>query len=205
VTRRGKLPLDDPRWLPLPKALEYCRRRIGSEFFAPLEMQQEFAADRIRTAARYLDQSTQPPTSKVALLSPASWKGRSLIWKRKARLSDSFKKGMHPSMIYVWQPDLEKRCPPPSPSPSLHKRVIEPPERATEPLDLAPDVSPRRKPGKRPTNDWPTHVARELIRRARAGEQMPTAAQMCQFCQDTLRCQPDIRQMQRLLRDLRLD
>jgi hypothetical protein len=34
---------------------------------------------------------------------------------------------------------------------------------------------------------------------------MPTAAQMCQFCQDTLRWQPDIRQMQRLLRDLRLD
>jgi hypothetical protein len=63
VTRRGKLPLDDPRWLPLPKALEYCRRRIGSEFFAPLEMQQEFAADRIRTAARYL--GPEYPTANI--------------------------------------------------------------------------------------------------------------------------------------------
>ena len=205
MSKRGKLPLDDPRWLPLPRALEYCGRRIGSEFFAPLEMQQEFAAGRIRTAARYLDQSTRPSTSKVALLTTASWKGRTLIWKRKGLLSDSFKKGLHPSMIYVWQPDLEKKWAPPSPPPSLSERATEPPERPSEPLDLAPDVSPRRKPGKRPTKDWPTHVARELIRRARAGEEMPTAAQMCQFCQNTLGWQPDIRQMQRLLRDLLLD
>ena len=205
MSKRGELPLDDARWLPLPRALEYCRRRIGSEFFAPLEMQQEFAAGRIRTAVRYLDQTTQPPTSKVALLTTASWKGRTLKWKRKGLLSDSFKKGLHPSMIYVWQPDLEKKWAPPSPPPSLSERATEPPERASEPLDLAPDVSQRRKPGKRPTKDWPTHVARELIRRARAGEEMPTAAQMCQFCQNTLCWQPDIRQMQRLLRDLRLD
>lgn len=205
MSKRGKLPLDDPRWLPLPRALEYCRRRIGSEFFAPLEMQQEFAAGHIRTAVRYLDESTQPPTSKVALLTTASWKGRTLIWKRKGLLSDSFKEGLHRSMIYVWQPDLEKKWAPPSPPPSPSERATEPPERASEPLDLAPDVSPRRKPGKRPTKDWPTHVARELIRRARAGDKMPTAAQMCQFCQNILCWQPDIRQMQRLLRDLLLD
>jgi hypothetical protein len=138
VSKRGKLPLDDPRWLPLPRALEYCRRRIGSEFFAPLEMQQEFAAGRIRTAVRYLDQTTQPPTSKVALLTTASWKGRTLKWKRKGLLSDSFKKGLHPSMIYVWQPDLEKKWAPPSPPPSPSERATEPPERASEPLDLAP-------------------------------------------------------------------
>jgi hypothetical protein len=60
VSKRGKLPLEDPRWLPLRRALEYCRRRIGSEFFAPLEMQQEFAAGRIRTAARYLDENATP-------------------------------------------------------------------------------------------------------------------------------------------------
>jgi hypothetical protein len=161
-------------------------------------MQQEFAAGRIRTAVRYLDESTQPPTSKVELLTTAPWKGRTLIWKRRGLLSGSFKKGLHPSMIYVWQPDLEKKWAPPSPPPS-------PSERATEPPDLATDVSPRRRPGKRPTKDWPTHVARELIRRARAGEEMPTAAQMCQFCQNTLCWQPDIRQMQRLLRDLLLD
>jgi hypothetical protein len=106
--------------------------------------------------------------------------------------------------FYVWQPDLEKRWPP-SPPPSLSERATEPPERASEPLDLAPDVSPRRKPGKLPTKEWPTHVVRELIRRARAGEETPTAPEMCQFCQDTLNWQPDIRQMQRLLRELRLD
>jgi hypothetical protein len=191
VSKRGKLPLEDPRWLPLPRALEYCRRRIGSEFFAPLEMQQEFAGGRIRTAARYLDESTQPPTSKVALLTAASWKGRSLIWKRKGRLSDSFTKELHPSMIYVWQPDLEKRWPPSSPPPS---------ERATEPHDLVTDVSRRRRPGPPRNKEWDRIVVRELLSRAGAGQKLPTAPEMLKFCGEKLDWEPDPRAMQRLLR-----
>ena len=193
MSKRGKLPLDDPRWLPLSRALEYCRRRIGSEFFAPLEMQQEFAAGRIRTAVRYLDQSTQPPTSKVALLTTASWKGRPLIWKRRGLLSDSFKKGLHPSMIYVWQPDLEKKWAPPSPPPS-------PSEHATEPPDLATDVSPRRRPGPPPNKEWDRIVVRELLNRARAGQKLPTSPEMLRFCGEKLDWEPDPRAMQRLLR-----
>jgi hypothetical protein len=61
---------------------------------------------------------------------------------------------------------------------------------------------PRRKPGPPPKLDWPTVVARELIRRARAGEREPTAPEMCQFCEDKLLWQPDVSLMQRLLREL---
>jgi hypothetical protein len=73
---------------------------------------------------------------------------------------------------------------------------------ASPPADLVADVPPRRKPGPPPQKNWHMHVIREVIRRARDGKEMPTAPEMCQFCEDTLSWQPDIRAMQRLLRDL---
>jgi len=60
----------------------------------------------------------------------------------------------------------------------------------------------RRKPGPQARGDWPKHVTREVIRRLRAGEREPTAPEMLQWCEDNWRWQPDIRQMQQLLRDL---
>jgi hypothetical protein len=70
------------------------------------------------------------------------------------------------------------------------------------PNEQADNTPSRRKPGSPPKHDWPLVVARELIRMARAGEKMPTAPKMLQFCEDKLRWQPDIRQMQRLLKFL---
>jgi integrase len=62
--------------------------------------------------------------------------------------------------------------------------------------------SDKRKPGPQARGDWPKHVTREVIRRLRAGEKEPTAPEMLQWCEDKWRWQPDIRQMQQLLRDL---
>jgi hypothetical protein len=93
----------------------------------------------------------------------------------------------HPPDYYRWEFDdseVAALLPPPTPLPS------------------PADTPPRRKPGPPPKKDWPMHVARELIRRARAGQKMPTAPQMLQYCQNTLRWEHDIRAMQRLLRDL---
>ena len=64
------------------------------------------------------------------------------------------------------------------------------------------DDKPRRKPGPKPKHDWPTQVTRELIRRARAGEPDPSAPEMLQWCEDKWGWQPDLKQMQQLLRDL---
>jgi hypothetical protein len=45
---------------------------------------------------------------------------------------------------------------------------------------------------------------RELIRRSlRAGYKLPGAPEMQQWCQNTLGFEPDMRQMQRFLHDLR--
>jgi hypothetical protein len=71
------------------------------------------------------------------------------------------------------------------------------------PSEQADNPTSRRKPGHPPKHDWPMVVARELIRMALAGEKMPpTAPKMLQFCENKLRWQPDIRQMQRLLSKL---
>ena len=61
---------------------------------------------------------------------------------------------------------------------------------------------PRRKPGPKTKDDWPIQVAAELIQRVRAGEKMPTPAEMCQWCEDNWGWQPDIRPMQRLFKVL---
>jgi hypothetical protein len=70
------------------------------------------------------------------------------------------------------------------------------------PSEQADNSTSRRKPGPPPKHEWPLVVARELIRMALAGEKMPTAPKMLQFCENKWRWQPDIRQMQRLLSTL---
>jgi hypothetical protein len=61
----------------------------------------------------------------------------------------------------------------------------------------------RRKPGPQPIKDWPTVVARELIRRAKAGEKEPTAIKMIEFCEGEIGYSPVLREMQKLLEKLR--
>jgi hypothetical protein len=56
--------------------------------------------------------------------------------------------------------------------------------------------------GAKPEHHWPKHVAREVARRALAGERMPTAPEMLEFCRLKWDWQPDERQMQRVLREL---
>ena len=59
----------------------------------------------------------------------------------------------------------------------------------------------RRTPGKKPTHEWQKHVTREVVRLAFLSK-TPTAPDMLKWCADKWDWQPDIRQMQRLLRDL---
>ena len=60
-----------------------------------------------------------------------------------------------------------------------------------------------RKPGPQARGDWPEHVMREVIRRLLAGKKLATAPEMQEWCGNTLGVEPEIRQMQRFLLDLR--
>src|SRR5262249_19646983 len=75
---------------------------------------------------------------------------------------------------------------------------------SSQPQQEAGPQPTRRTPGPQPRQDWRTVVAREVIRALRAGENVPTAAKLAQSCEDALGHQPDIRAVQRLLRDLGL-
>jgi hypothetical protein len=66
----------------------------------------------------------------------------------------------------------------------------------------APDDG-RGTPGRQARGNWPEHVTREVIRRLRVGEKFPSAPMMLEWCDKTAGFQPDIRQMQRFLRDLK--
>ena len=64
-------------------------------------------------------------------------------------------------------------------------------------------VPPRRKPGPRPgVEDWRLHVAAEVIERRLAGKPYPRSPEMLELCQQRWKWEPDIRDMQGLLRDL---
>jgi hypothetical protein len=99
--------------------------------------------------------------------------------------------------IFVRRRELDERYPATTPS-----------ERRAD--DKQPTPPLRSKPGPRtrtPTPEtaeaWPLHIARELIRRTLAGRKWPTGSSMLQFCENNWDWQPDIRQMQKLLKFLR--
>ena len=79
------------------------------------------------------------------------------------------------------------------------KALLPPPSQPQQKTGSQPT---KRRPGPQPTQDWPMHVACEVIRALRAGEKIPTAAKLAQSCEDELGYQPDLRAVQRLVRDL---
>jgi hypothetical protein len=61
--------------------------------------------------------------------------------------------------------------------------------------------SPRRKPGPRPTKNWKLYVAAELHRIVEIeGKQPPVASHFAQLCENKLGYQPEIREVQKLLK-----
>jgi hypothetical protein len=70
-------------------------------------------------------------------------------------------------------------------------------------LQAEPQSTPeRRKPGRRPKHDWQVPVAFEVGRIVGQEGRQPTAPEMLQWCGNKWDWQPDLRQMQRLLRAL---
>jgi hypothetical protein len=65
------------------------------------------------------------------------------------------------------------------------------------------EVPQNRKPGRKTRKDWPLHVAGELYRIVVIeNKRAPAASYFAQFCEDKLDYQPDIRAVQRLVKQL---
>jgi hypothetical protein len=79
------------------------------------------------------------------------------------------------------------------------KALVPPPSQPQQKTGPQPT---KRRPGPLPTEDWPKHVAREIVRALRGGKPIPTAAELAQSCEDNLGYQPDIRAVQRHIEHL---
>jgi hypothetical protein len=99
-------------------------------------------------------------------------------------------------VYYVWGPELAKLWPGQEEEEQPLRRK---PGRQGEEIVARPAP---RKPGKKPKHDWPKHVARHVIQIIRSGQDIPTARDIAQWCEDTLDYQPDISELQKLLKFL---
>jgi hypothetical protein len=69
-------------------------------------------------------------------------------------------------------------------------------------LDDAPDNLPtRRRPGRRPTNNWKEKATREVQRVLRNGQPIPTAAKLAKFCA-TKDFEPDLSDVSKFINEL---
>jgi hypothetical protein len=92
--------------------------------------------------------------------------------------------------FYVWAPDVLKFVP----------GSQEEQGRCTQEAAVRPRS---RKPGRKPTADWKTRVAYYVGCINGSGEEAPTAAKIAEWCVETLGCDPDPSDINKLLKTLR--
>jgi hypothetical protein len=176
VSKRGKLPLDDPRWLPVIEAHKRQCELTGEPQLAARELTEAMA--RERNGLRSMRRSIYDADPDRELLTPSHWTKYQLWWRLEAKTAGatgqdlivrsrdrSDPKGpdgdIGPSYsyaYYIWRPDLER----------LWSQLRSPPSPPPATPDHATDVSPpRRKPGPKTTDDWPMLIAAKLIHMAR--------------------------------------
>jgi hypothetical protein len=196
--RRAKPPLVSPHWWPCAKALQHVRTLMGGADIADSDLVSAIERGNIRSKLEQVLSKLDPPARRSELLTPQFYqrdyrfvRHPGLPLALQPRKPDQALAGRWG--IYLWGPDIEKLWPGESPSGDENHTESEPEKFST--LDLPKS---QRRPGPQPRQDWRTHVVREVIRALRAGENIPTAAKLAQ----KLDHQPDIRAVQRFLRDL---
>jgi hypothetical protein len=180
---------NDADWMLLHAALTHINAVTLARNLTTHDLQVHLHAGRIGSALRYFDLDGFEHRGR---LKKQFWRELWLVWLDLPPDGRAIVRGTIEGLplaygdwfFFVHRADLDKHYP-----------------AATSPPAGAPS-SDRRKPGKRAKGDWPMLVARELIRRARNGKAEPTAPQMLQFLEDSIGWQPDIRLMQKLLKEL---
>jgi hypothetical protein len=199
VAGRKRPPLRDPRWCALKAAVEAMQRKTGKMSLAITDLEEAMADGKRPLAAMRRDLATG---ARLRLAS-TFWTehlidfstGAVAIYRRRKGEPRRFGMFAHHNedrvdgaAYFVWGPDLDKLL---GAAPVAATTAVSP-----------PPAPARRKPGKQPTQDWPTHVEREVNRLTSAGQKVPTAAKLAQYCEDTLGYQPDVSAVQKLLRKL---
>jgi hypothetical protein len=181
-------PLDDPRWVSLILAHHIRSEQLTGDRLsddATVELMEVLKSGKLRCMVR---NSADPSERKLV---PASfWQDHRILlidgYLQIRGKSHGPGKGVCWD-FFGWKPDIDTLWPAGRPGEET-------------------EVSPRRKPGPPPRHEWPLVVAAELIRRAKAGEKEPTAAEMIEHCENTFPdgFSPGLKEMQVLLQKLLL-
>jgi hypothetical protein len=104
--------------------------------------------------------------------------------------------GQSKYFYYIWEPDQNR----------LYSLLTDEEERfwrrVAETEQQNKEVVGRRKPGPKPTADWKTRVAYYVGCIKGSGEELPTAAELAQWCGTNLGYTPDVSEINKLLRTL---
>ena len=186
-----QLLLDSPNWMPVAEALRLLNGLLGNHYLAAKDLFAAAAAkrsDKRLPCMRRLIASEVAPDQDRKIVPPAD--------------ATPVYFGREDSAFFVWRPKFEKIWPALAASAAPHAassaRDDEPTPATTASIDDKPQ---RRRPGPQPELRWRTALARELIRRARAGEPEPTAEQMCELVQEKSG-KPDVRTVQKEMKNL---
>jgi hypothetical protein len=186
-----QLPLDSLNWMPVAEALRLLHGLLGNPYLAAKDLFAAAAAkrsDKRLPFMRRLIASEVAPDQDRKIVPPAD--------------ATPVYFGREDSAFFVWRPKFEEIWPALAASAAPHAassaRDDEPTSAPTARTD---DKLERRMPGPQPELRWRTALARELIRRSRAGEPEPTAEQMCALVQDKSG-KPDIRTVQKEMKKL---
>jgi hypothetical protein len=101
---------------------------------------------------------------------------------------------------YYWAPDLSALLAPPW---SQEEERVRHKAGLKEEEVVFPPPPPRQR-GRKPTADWKVKVAFYVGRIKGSGEELPTAAEIATWCGETLNCHPDIGDINKLLKTLRV-
>ena len=193
-------------WVPLNKALAQIMAHVGDDpALAADQLDQDLRSRRLESALR-------SPHRTWRLLKPSDWRQWApLHWEYGYTLTtglgtivikvvDKDNKAVD-GHFFVRRTSLNEHYPTAvTPTAVQQSDDTKPPTTSDHRADdMRP---PTRRPGPPPELKWRTFVAREIIRRLRTGEPMPTAPQMLQLCGEQFGSEPGLRQMQEYLRAL---
>ena len=182
-----QLPLDSPNWMPVAEAFRLLNGLLGNHYLAVKDLT-DAVADKRLPCMRRLIASEVAPDQDRKIVPPAD--------------ATPVYFGREDSAFFVWRPKFEKIWPALAASAAPHAASSARDDKPTPATTASIDDKPqRRRPGPQPELRWRTALARELIRRARAGEPEPTAEQMCELVQEKSG-KPDVRTVQKEMKNL---
>ena len=222
--RTGELPFNNRNWMPVAEAHRLLTGLLGNGYLAAKDLTAAVADKRLPCMRRAIASRIAPDQDRELVplsirfdfdhekLRVSEWRGDAPVYYRgpapvfgpadAAPLGAWVYFDAADAAFFVWRPKFEKIWPALAASAAPHAasgaRDDEPTPAPTARTD---DKLERRMPGPQPKLRWRTALARELIRRARAGEPEPTAEQMCALVQEKSGT-PDIRTVQKEMKKL---